>query len=277
MFSDDLAEGLDAVRDVRPDLVRSEIERVHTARTTSDPRSPSAALSRPPLPWPPPWIRRLHQGDADAWQVLRRAQHAAFEAVVRPVWGQVQGLHRTEFTRHALRVAEHGIGAALTDLTPGAQLRDEVWEFEGPAQEGPAQDGPGQDGPGHDGPGHDIKLRGRGVLLLPTFYRTGRPLANLPSHPLVVTFLAGPGLPLVPPAPRPGGTSRPAGTDDTGEALAGKLGRSRADLLVQQRTGTPDAGGRSNRGSRTDSGGSGDGDSRGDRGSRVDAQGTLAR
>ncbi|MFD7261593.1 ArsR/SmtB family transcription factor [Streptomyces sp. NPDC059874] len=187
VFSDTLREGLDTVRASRPELVRSEIERVYATHA-----SPA-----------PLWIRDLHRGDAAAWHVLRRAQHAAFETVVRPVWTLVQDLHHAEFTRHALAVAEHGIGAALAGLVPGTRLHEDVWEVEGPER--------------------DIVLDGRGVLLLPTFHWTGHPLvSDLPDHPVVVTFPAGPGLPLV-----------PTGPGDADDALSGVLGRTRVDILLR--------------------------------------------
>ncbi|MFD7239242.1 ArsR/SmtB family transcription factor [Streptomyces syringium] len=187
VFSDDLKEGLDTVRATHPGLVRSEIERVYAA-------SPSPA---------PLWIRDLHRGDADAWHRLRRAQQAAFEAVLRPVWPLVQDLHQAEFTRHALTVAEHGVGAALRALVPGSLLHGDVWEFAGRGEE-------------------DIELGGRGVLLLPTFHWTGCPvIADLPGRPLALTYPAGPGLPLP-----------PTGAADGQDALAGVLGRTRVDLLL---------------------------------------------
>ncbi|MFD7442372.1 ArsR/SmtB family transcription factor [Streptomyces sp. NPDC059909] len=65
-------------------------------------------------------------------------------------------------------------------------------------------------------------MRGRGVLLLPTVHWTGHPLvSDLPDRPLVLTYPAGPGLPLTPAAA--------GGTDD---ALAGVLGRTRFELLL---------------------------------------------
>ncbi|TJZ46250.1 winged helix-turn-helix transcriptional regulator [Streptomyces piniterrae] len=187
VFSETLKEGLDTVRASRPDVVRAEIERVYARR-------PSPA---------PPWIHDLHRGDADAWQLLRRAQHAAFDTVLRPVWPLVQDLHQAEFTRHALATAEHGIGAALAEAVPGSRLRDDVWEFAAPG-------------------GRDIELRGRGVLLLPTFHWTGHPLvSDLPDSPVAVTYPAGPGLPLP--------SAGPGRTDD---ALAGVLGRTRFAMLL---------------------------------------------
>ncbi|MFD9903174.1 ArsR/SmtB family transcription factor [Streptomyces sp. NPDC059063] len=188
VFSADLAEGLDAVRAAAPALVRSEIERVYAGH---------------PAP-PPPWLRRLHRGDADAWRVLRRAQQAAFEAALRPVWPLVQDLHQAEFTRYAVTVAEHGTAAALTALLPGSRLREDIWEFEAP----------------RDG---DLVLGGRGLVLQPTFHWTGHPLvADLPDSPAFLTYPAGTGLP---PAP----DAAAGGADD---ALARVLGRTRLDILL---------------------------------------------
>ncbi|MFG3508934.1 ArsR/SmtB family transcription factor [Streptomyces sp. NPDC047821] len=187
VFGGTLEEGLDTVRASRPSLVRSELERVY---------------ARHPAP-PPPWVRDLHRGDAHAWRVLRRAQQAAFEAVLRPVWPRVRDLHHAEFTRHALAVAEHGVAAALGDLVPGSRLHDDVWELPGAGE-------------------RDIEPGGRGLLLVPTFHWTGHPLvADPPGHPPAVTYPAGPGVPLA-----------PSGDTGTEEALAGVLGRTRLDVLL---------------------------------------------
>lgn len=186
-FSDTLEDGLDSVRATRPELVRSELERVYAEH-------PAPA---------PPWVRDLHRGDADAWRLMRRAQHAAFDSVLRPVWPLVRDLHRSEFTRHALTVAEHGIGAALTALVPGTRLHEGVWEWEGPGEE-------------------DIEPGGHGVVLVPTFHWRGRLLlSHLPGRPLYVTYPAGAGLPLP-----------PAGAGGTDDALAGVLGRTRLETLL---------------------------------------------
>ncbi|MET9428593.1 helix-turn-helix domain-containing protein [Streptomyces sp. NPDC003036] len=209
VFGDTLEEALDTVRASRPEVVRAEIERVYATH-------PAPA---------PPWVRDLHRGDAAAWQVLRRAQHAAFETVVRPVWEQVRDLHQREFARHALATAEHGVGAALTALVPGSRLRDGVWEWQDPGGPG-GPGGPGDPGdPGDSGASdqdRDIRLRGRGVVLLPTFHWTGHPLlADAPDGPLHLTYAAGPGLPLT--------QAQAPGTED---ALAAVLGRTRLDVLL---------------------------------------------
>ncbi|KOG64416.1 regulator, partial [Streptomyces varsoviensis] len=161
VFSDSLAEGLETVRAARPELVRAEMERVYAGQATP----------------PPLWVRDLHRGDAHAWRLLRRAQRSAFDAVLRPAWDLVRDLHREEFARHALTVAEHGIGAALAAVVPGGRLGgDGVWEF--------------ASGP----PERDIALDGRGLVLVPTFHWAGHPLiADLPGSPLYVTYPAGGG------------------------------------------------------------------------------------
>ncbi|GAA0478885.1 helix-turn-helix domain-containing protein [Streptomyces sp. NPDC046215] len=187
IVSDSVSEGLETVRATPPALVRSEIERVYADH-----------------PGPAPlWVRGLYEGDAGAWHVMRRAQRAAFDSVLGPVWPLVQDLHQGEFVRHALVLAEHGIAPALAAAVPGSRLRGNVWEFAGPDP-------------------LEIELDGRGLTLAPTFHRTGHPLlAQLPGHPLVVTYPAGPGLPLPPP-----------GAGDTDDALAAVVGRTRLDTLL---------------------------------------------
>lgn len=187
IFNGTLTEGWETMRATPPDVVRAELRRAYAGQ-------PSPA---------PSWIRALYRGEASAWEPLRRAQHAAFETALRPVWPLVQDLHRTEFTRHALAVAEHGIGAALTDLVPGTRLHGDVWELAAPVE-------------------RDIKPDGRGVLLMPTFHWTGHPLlSDLPDRPVTVTYPAGPGLPLP-----------PDGAEDADQALAAVLGRTRVEMLL---------------------------------------------
>ncbi|MEV8535517.1 winged helix-turn-helix domain-containing protein [Streptomyces sp. NPDC051211] len=187
VLGDTLDEGVALIRAARPELVRAGIQQVYARRPA------------------PPWIRALHGGTADAWRTLDRAQRAAYETVLAPVWPLVQDLHRTEFTRHALAVAEHGIGATLTDLAPGSRLRDGVWEW-------PLTGVPGV---------REVRLGGRGLLLRPTFHwRRGPLVQNLPDRPVVLAYPAGRGLP-----PLPDGGGPPD------EPLAAVFGRTRLALL----------------------------------------------
>ncbi|MET9518477.1 winged helix-turn-helix domain-containing protein [Streptomyces sp. NPDC002994] len=180
-------EGFALIRAARAEAVRAGIEQLYGRRP------------------PPPWIRSLHSGDAGAWQTLQRAQRAAYETVLAPVWPQVQDLHRAEFTRHAVVVAERGLGAALTGLAPGSRLRDGVWEWSLPGVPGV----------------REIRLGGRGLILRPTFHwRHGPLLQDRPDRPVALAYPAGQGLPLVPDE-----GSKP---DDP---LTGVLGRTRLALL----------------------------------------------
>ncbi|MEV5969694.1 helix-turn-helix domain-containing protein [Streptomyces sp. NPDC051921] len=184
VLGDTLADGFDRIRATDPGLVRAELERVY---------GPGPA---------PRWIRGLHAGEEPAWRTVHRAQRAAFEAVLAPVWPVVQDLHRDAFARYALTAAEHGVAAALTALAPGSRCHDGVWEWPGAAV-------------------RDVRLAGRGLVLLPTFHHPAGPLLqDLPGRPVVLTCPVGPGLPPVPDGP--GGPDEP---------LAAALGRTRAELL----------------------------------------------
>ncbi|WP_254393025.1 winged helix-turn-helix domain-containing protein [Streptomyces buecherae] len=187
VFADDLREGLAAPRATPGAVVRAELARVYATH---------------PAP-PPPWVRDLCRGDADAWRVLRQAQHAAFEAVLRPSWSLVQDLHRAEFTRYAVTAAEAGVGAALCAAVPDSALRADVWELAAHRDA-------------------DVRPAGRGLTLLPTFHWSGAPLvADLPGQPVYVTYPAGPG---VPPSPATAG--------DRAGALSAVLGRARYEALL---------------------------------------------
>ncbi|MFG2297996.1 ArsR/SmtB family transcription factor [Streptomyces sp. NPDC048603] len=184
VFEDSLPEALKEVRSVPVSVLGAELERVY-------------APSRRPAP---AWVHDLRRGDAEARRLVRRAQHAAFEALLAPVWDRVQDLHHAEFVHRAVQIAGGGIGSVLAGLLPGARLHDGVWELPG-------------------GP-REVHLGGRGLLLLPSFHWSGGPvLSDLPGRAAVVTYPAGSGLP-----PRADGTSGP-------EALAKVIGNTRTELL----------------------------------------------
>ncbi|MEV6204275.1 winged helix-turn-helix domain-containing protein [Streptomyces sp. NPDC051771] len=174
-------EGFAEMRAAAPELVRSELERVYAGHGG-------------PVP---AWVRSLHAGGPEGWRTLAGAQRAAYETVLAPVWGRVQDLHRAEFARHAVALAEDGPRAALTALAPGSSFEGGVWTW-------PA-------GPGN----REVRLGGRGLVLLPTF-----PWQDRPGRPVVLAYPAGAG---PPPAPE--------AADGPGEPLAGVLGPTRAALL----------------------------------------------
>lgn len=70
-------------------------------------------------------------------------------------------------------------------------------------------------------PDREVRLDGRGLVLLPTFHHPAGPLLqDRPGRPVVLTYPAGPGLPLA--------AGRPAAPE---EALTAVLGRTRLDAL----------------------------------------------
>ncbi|KOV18783.1 regulator [Streptomyces sp. XY413] len=188
VLGDTMDEGVALIRASRATFVRAGIEQVYTRRPA------------------PPWIHALHGGDAGAWRMLERAQRAAYETVLAPVWPQVQHLHRAAFTRHALAVAARGLGAALADLTPGSRLRDAVWEWPLPSG---AQDL------------REVRLGGRGLILRPTFHwRSGPLIQDLPDRPVAFAYPASRTLPPL-----------PDGDHALDEHLSRILGRTRLALL----------------------------------------------
>ncbi|MFH8572513.1 ArsR/SmtB family transcription factor [Streptomyces sp. NPDC017993] len=191
VLGDTPEEGFALVRAARPEVVRAGIEEVYARRPA------------------PPWIRALHYGDAGAWRTLGRAQRAAYESVLAPVWPQVQDLHRAEFAGHALTVSEQGLAVALASLAPGSRLRDGVWEWPLPGVPG----------------GREVRLRGRGLVLRPTFHwRRGPLVQDLPDRPVALAY------PAVSPTPV-GMPIVPDGAAPAGEPLADVLGRTRLALL----------------------------------------------
>ncbi|MFI8517263.1 ArsR/SmtB family transcription factor [Streptomyces sp. NPDC085481] len=183
VLGDTLTDAFESIRSTVPEIIRTDLERVYGTGA------------------PPRWIRALHAGEPAAWHTVARAQRAAYETILAPVWPVVQDMHRAEFTRHALSVAEHGLATALTALAPATRLNGAVWEWPATAD-------------------RDVRLDGRGLVLLPTFHWTAGPLLqDHQARPVVLTYPAGPGLP--PAADGPG----------TDEALTALLGRTRLEAL----------------------------------------------
>ncbi|MER5493526.1 winged helix-turn-helix domain-containing protein [Streptomyces sp. NPDC002490] len=183
VFADSLPAALDQAYEVPARRLRAELEHVYA-----------------PVPRPAPaWVRDLHRGDPAARSVVRRAQHGAFHALLGPVWERVQDLHHDEFVRRAVHLAEEGTEAVLAGLLPGARLKGTVWELPGEPR--------------------DVQLRGRGLLLLPSFHATGAALpSDVADRPVGLTYPCGAGL--LPTA------------EDKGPGTLGRLlGTTRAEVL----------------------------------------------
>ncbi|MGW7318603.1 ArsR family transcriptional regulator [Streptomyces sp. NPDC054854] len=186
-----LDEGLAAVRDAGRRLTPGELRRV-AARA----------------PGPDSWLRALWGQDREAWDVLDGALRAAHESVLAPHWPRIRQSFRADVAWRTRLLATHGIKACLASTHPRSGWSGTAFEVGLP-------------------PDYEVRLGGRGLVLMPSVFWTGRPLlAGRPDGSHVLMYPALTPLPLAAPGP-------------AGGALDALLGRTRAavlQLLVERRT-----------------------------------------
>ncbi|HWG23588.1 winged helix-turn-helix domain-containing protein [Actinospica sp.] len=167
-------------------------------------------------------IEEVRRGGAEAWDRPSVAQRRAFDAVLAPRWQVVEDLHRGEFTRHALAVAEYGIAHALAAL-PHAHLDGDTLEI----------DCFRADERRHEHKARDQdRVRDRDIVLLPHFHGAAHTyVTRAAERPLVIAYPAGPGAALLGEA-----------AQQTDQALADVIGhtRHRALLLLTEAHTTGD-------------------------------------
>lgn len=194
-----LEEGLAAVREAGSLLTGEQL-------ATAAARAPGGR---------PSWLRALWDQDREAWNQLGGAIGSAYEAVVAPYWPHIRHSFRADVAWRTRLLAAHGIKACLAGIHPAARWSGTVLEIDAP-------------------PGYEVHLGGRGLLLMPSPFWTGRPLlADGPDGPGGRPLLMYPAL-----TPLPLVDAGPSG-GPSGEALDALLGRTRAAvlrLLVRQRT-----------------------------------------
>ncbi|MBX7269035.1 winged helix-turn-helix transcriptional regulator [Micromonospora sp. Llam7] len=149
----------------------------------------------------------LARGEPDALAHLTETMGRYRELALGPYWARVQGAVEADRVRRARAMLDGGIEALLTTLRPG-------WRWESGVLEIPAYPST-----------RELHLRGRGLLLVPSFFCANTPVALLdPELPPVLVY----------PVDRLGGLTSdgggPAGAG--GEALAALLGRTRAGVLA---------------------------------------------
>ncbi|WP_327415132.1 helix-turn-helix domain-containing protein [Streptomyces sp. NBC_01233] len=193
-YSRTLDEGLVAVRDAGPLLTADELGRI-AARA----------------PGPASWLRALWGRDREAWEQLDGAIRSAYEVLIAPQWPRIRQSFQADVAWRSRLLAAHGIKACLASTHPLAAWTGSVFEVGLP-------------------PDYATTLGGRGLLLMPSPFWTGRPLlAEGPEGQdgrRVLMYPALTPLPLVGPGPAEG-------------ALDALLGRTRAavlQLLIRQRT-----------------------------------------
>ncbi|MFF7729966.1 ArsR/SmtB family transcription factor [Streptomyces sp. NPDC008001] len=135
------AEGLDTVLAAPRARVRAELRRV-------------CGTGLPVTPW----LRSLADLDRAAWKDLERALRTGHQHVIRPQWARLESAFRAETAWRSRVIAQQGLQAAITSLAPGTRWRALTLESPLPREAG-------------------ITLRGKGIVLVPTFFWTGHLLA----------------------------------------------------------------------------------------------------
>jgi DNA-binding transcriptional ArsR family regulator len=182
--SDAFDEGLDTVLTAPTLLVQSELRRICSAGQ--------------PIT---PWLRALHERDADAWRQLAAAVRAGHDTVLPGSWPQVQQSFHADLAWRSRLIAEQGLHAVLAGLHPRARWNGSTLEL--------------------DVDSHFVaRPAGRGMTLLPSAFWTGRPLIGThPDGSVLVVYPSLTPLPLI---------DGPPGEDQ----LADLLGRTRAAVLT---------------------------------------------
>ncbi len=183
--SDGLDDGLDTVLSAPTPFVRRELRRICSA-------------NRPITPW----LRALHERDADAWRQLAAAVRAGHDTVLPGSWPRVQQSFYADVAWRSRLIAEQGLHAMLAGLHPSARWTGSTLEF--------------------DVGSHFVaRPSGRGMTLLPSAFWTGRPLIGThPNGSVLVVYPSLTPLPLI---------DGPPGEDP----LADLLGSTRAAVLTQ--------------------------------------------
>ncbi|MEU2612787.1 winged helix-turn-helix domain-containing protein [Micromonospora sp. NPDC007271] len=184
--------GLEAVRETSVDMLRRDLTRL--AEESPLPTS-AAALAR---------------GEPEVLEHLTDSMARYHSLAVTPYWSRIQAAVEADRARRARAMLDGGPEGLLASLRPSMRWADGVLEV---------LDYPDS---------RELRLDGRGLLLVPSFFCARTPVALLdPTLPPVLVY----------PVDRLGGLLGEAGTgaggnpDGTREALAALLGRTRAAVL----------------------------------------------
>ncbi|MEU9848769.1 winged helix-turn-helix domain-containing protein [Streptomyces sp. NPDC047985] len=146
---------------------------------------------------PPPWVRRLADGDRSARQYLQEALATYFHELLAPQLPLIGETFHLERAQHSRDVLEGGVERLLHRLPPSIRWASPTLTADHPCD-------------------RDLHLRGRGITLIPSFFCARAPVTlNDPDLPPVLVHPIGR---RVPPPAEP-------------EGLADLLGRTRAMAL----------------------------------------------
>lgn len=192
--SQGLAAGLDAVRS-------TPISRLH--------RDLTVLAAENPLP---SRATALARGEPEVLRQLTDSMDRYRELAITPYWPRIQAAVEADRGRRARALLDGGADGLLSSLRPEMRWQTGLLDVL------------------HYPTDRELHLRGRGLLLVPSFFCTRTPVALLdPALPPVLVYPVDRhgGL-----APVPGAGPVPAGARAGGlEALAALLGRTRASVL----------------------------------------------
>lgn len=137
---------------------------------------------------------------AEAWQILEQAMRTAYDHLLAGSWPKIRAGFDAEAVWRVGILARQGLHATLTTLSPAIRLRGTTLEIDSPRE-------------------LDFDLQGKGIILQPTLFWTGHPLASCHQDGrLMLVYPAVTPLPLL---------AAPA----LGDPLAALLGATRARTL----------------------------------------------
>jgi DNA-binding transcriptional ArsR family regulator len=152
---------------------------------------------------PSRWVRRLWEADRGTLHRLGDAVRAYWRKGLEPYWDRVQTHARADRARRMRLLAEGGVERLLSTLHPDARWRPPVLEVHGYTDQA-------------------VDLRGRGVLLVPSFFCLQRPIpVRDPALPPVLLY----------PIQHPPLWSAATRAGRSPTALPALLGRTRAAAL----------------------------------------------
>ena len=180
----DFESGLDALLSTPRVTLRDQVERLASEQSFT------------------PWLRSLHEGGGATMTRLGDALRTYQDAALGTWWQRITGRVESDRTMRARTQWTRGTEGMLRSFEPVLRWRSPVLEADYPVD-------------------RDIRLEGRGLLLIPSFFCVGRPVALAdPDLPPTLVYPARSGQPRATPL-----------TSSAGPQLARLLGPTRAAVL----------------------------------------------
>ncbi|MET7902655.1 helix-turn-helix domain-containing protein [Streptomyces sp. NPDC005355] len=184
---------MDALRATPGERLHSEISRLPAARSL------------------PGWIRELAQGEARPLDRLITTLRAYHRAAVAPYWAHIQARIEADRAARGRALLDGGADGLLASLPPTMRWRSPVLEVDYPVD-------------------RDLHLRGRGLLLLPSFFCRGTPVTfRNPELAPVLVYPVEHARRGAPPRPQ----QRPAAASGCPRSLGKLVGQTRSEVLLE--------------------------------------------